>query len=230
MILKQPLSILLIATVFLVVPMNGSQQVQDPPPSQSSRIGRALREMSDFLTSATSFGFTIHELADEVEDGLRIQYSNRRSIVVRRPDRIAGEAAGDLLNRAFWYDGKSFSLLDREHNSYFRTQAPGTIDALLDDLAKRFEVVLPLAELLSEDIYSTLTRHVDDARYMGLHQVRGVGCHHLVFTQEPGIPQYTAVMSAWDFTIDAPDELFQFTPPEGARKIDLSLAQKTLEK
>ncbi len=226
----------------------GAQVGESQPEGPATKIDRILREMSGFLTSARSFGFTVHELVDEVEEGRRIQYANTRSVVVRRPDRIAGEAKGDLLNRAFWYDGKSFTLLDREYNSYFQGPAPDSIDSLLDRIAEQFEVVLPLGEMLSQDIYKTVTERILYAEYVGLHQVRGVDCHHLVFTQEdldwqlwveasstpvprklviaykqePGVPQYTAVISSWDFTIETPDELFQVALPEGARKIDLN--------
>ena len=205
--------------------------------------------MSEFLASAQSFGFTAHEVIDEVEEGRRIQYSNSRSVVVRRPNRVAAEAHGDLLNRAFWYDGESLALLDREFDTYLQAPAPDTIDALLDKLEKDFGMVVPLSEMLSEHIYQTLTRQIGQASYLGLHQVRGIECHHLVFTQhdldwqlwveasstpvprklvivykqEPGIPQYAAVISEWDFTIATPDELFEFRRPEGAQQIDVTV-------
>ena len=184
-----------------------------------------------------------------MEDGQRIQYSNSRSVVVRRPNRIVAEAYGDLVNRAFWYDSRRFTLLDREFNTFLQVSAPDSIDALLDDIEERLEVVIPLGEMLSEDVYQALTPQIRQATYLGLHQVRGIECHHLLFSQdhldwqlwveasstpvprklvivyklEPGIPQYAAVISEWDFTIETPDELFQFTPPEGAQQIDMTL-------
>jgi hypothetical protein len=205
--------------------------------------------MSDFLTSAQSFGFTAHELIDEVEEGRRIQYSNTRSVVVRRPSRMVTEAYGDLLNRSVWYNGENFTLLDREFNTYLQVPAPDSIDSLLDQIEEQLEVVIPLGEMLSEDVYQALTPQIRQARYLGLHQVRGIECHHIIFTQEdldwqlwveasstpvprklvivykrePGIPQSVAVISEWDFTVATPDELFEFSPPEGAREVDLTV-------
>jgi hypothetical protein len=219
------------------------------PEDDASKIAQILRDMSDFIAGAKSFGFTAHELIDEIEGGWRIQYSNSRSFLVRRPDRLLGEAAGDLFNRAFWYDGKSFSLLDRQFNSYFEVSAPENIDALLDHIEERLDLVVPLGEMLSRDIYQTLTKSIENATYVGLHQVRGVVCHHLAFTQEdldwqlwveasvtpvprklviayrtePGVPQYSAVISRWDFTTKTPDALFKFRPPETARRVDLTV-------
>jgi len=226
-----------------------AQDIDDQRQNELARIDQILREMSDFLSSAPSFGFTAHEIIDEVEEGRRIQYSNTRSVVVRRPNRLAGEVSGDLVNRSFWFDGRSFTLLDREYNTYLQTPAPDTIDNLLDAIEEQLEVVVPLGEMLSQNVYQALTPLIQEATYLGLHQVRGIECHHLgfgqedldwqlwveasstpvprkmviVYKQEPGIPQYAAVISEWDFTIETPDELFQFSPPEGARKLDLTV-------
>lgn len=243
------LSTLMLAVILLLAPWAVAQEGEPQPGSESARIDRILRQMSDFLTSAQSFGFTAHELIDEVEEGQRIQYSNSRSMLVRRPNRLATEAYGDLVNRSVWYDGKTFTLLDREFNTYIQVPAPDSIDALLDEIEAQFEVVIPLGEMLSEDVYQALTPQIRRARYLGLHQVRGIECHHIIFTQddldwqlwveasstpvprklvivykqEPGIPQYSAVISEWDFTVATPDELFEFHPPEGARELDMSV-------
>ncbi len=237
------------AALLLLAPWAVAQEGEPQPDTESARIDRILRQMSDFLTSAQSFGFTAHELIDEVEEGQRIQYSNSRSMLVRRPDRIATEAYGDLVNRSVWYDGKSFTLLDREFNTYIQVPAPGSIDALLDQIEAQLEVVIPLGEVLSEDVYQALTPQIRQARYLGLHQVRGIECHHIIFTQqdldwqlwveasntpvprklvivykrEPGIPQYSAVISEWDFTVATTDEMFEFRPPEGARELDMNV-------
>ena len=103
------LSTLMLAVILLLAPSALAQEGEPQPDTESARIDRILRQMSDFLTSAQSFGFTAHELIDEVEEGQRIQYSNSRSMLVRRPNRLATEAYGDLVNRSVWYDGKTSS-------------------------------------------------------------------------------------------------------------------------
>jgi len=243
------LSTLMFAVLLFLAPRALAQEGEPQPDSESARIDSILKQMSDFLTSAQSFGFTAHELIDQVEEDQRIQYSNTRSMLVRRPNRIFTEAYGDLVNRSVWYDGKSFTLLDHAFNSYIQAPAPDSIDALLDQLEAQLEVVVPLGEILSEDVYQTLKPQIPQARYLGLHQVGGIECHHIIFTQkdldlqlwvdasstpvprklvivykrEPGIPQYAAVISDWDFTVATPDELFEFHPPEGAREINMSV-------
>ena len=106
--------------------------------------------------------------------------------------------------------------------------------------------MLPLADLLYSDPYAVLMAGVTYGRYLGLHQAAGVDCHHLAFSQEtiewqiwidagdkplprklvisyvqePGEPQYTAVIRRWSLDPKLPDGLFTFEAPEGAQKID----------
>jgi hypothetical protein len=246
---KIPLSIFVLVVFMGLVTSASAQEMDDQRAQELARIDRILQEMSDFLSSAESFGFTAREVIDEVEDGRRIQYSNSRSMLVRRPNRIAAAAHGDLVNRSFWYDGRSFTLLDREFNTYLPVPAPDTISDLFDAIAEQLEVVVPLGEMVSGDAYQAVTPLIQEATYLGLHQVGGIACHHLgfsqedldwqlwvedgstpvprkiviVYKQEEGIPQYATVISEWNFSIQTPDEVFQFTPPEGARKLDVTV-------
>jgi hypothetical protein len=167
-------------------------------------------------------------------------------VAVERPNHVAADATGDTLSRASWYDGRTVTVLDKEHNVYATIEAPATIDATFDKLEDEYGVVLPLADLLYADPYAVLMAGVTYGRYLGIHQAAGVACHHLAFSQatiewqiwidagdkplprklvisyvqEPGEPQYSAVIRR--FTLDAPvpEGLFIFEPPEGARKID----------
>ncbi len=246
---RRLLPTLVFVTLLVLAPRASAQEGDAQPQSEFTRIDQILRQMSDFLTSAQSFGFTAHEVIDEVEEGRRIQYSNSRSVVLRRPSHAVTEVYGDLVNRSVWYNGKSFTLLDREFNTYIQVPAPDNIDALLDEIEEGLGIVVPLSEMLSENVYRVLTQQIRQASYLGLHQVRGIECHHLIFTQqdldwqlwveasstpvprkivivykqEPGIPQYAAVFSEWDFNVATPDELFEFSRPEGAQQIDMSV-------
>jgi hypothetical protein len=138
------------------------------------------------------------------------------------------------------------TVLDKEHNVYATIEAPATIDATFDRLEDEYGVVLPLADLLYADPYAVLMAGVTYGRYLGLHQAAGVTCHHLAFSQdtiewqiwidagekplprklvisyvdEPGEPQYSAVIRRWNLDSAVPDGLFTFEAPEGAQKVD----------
>ena len=216
------------------------------PSAVDPRAMEILKKMSDLLARTSSFGFTAEETYDEHDGNQMLQFSNIRSVAVRRPDRIVTDTSGDTVNRSAWFDGKRFSLLDKEHNVYGSSEFSGTIDQLLDRLDEQFEMVIPLGELISENLQGQLTERLRGASYIGLHQVGDTRCHHLAFIldlldfqiwleaaenplprklvitykQEPGMPQYTAVFTRWNLEMETLDSLFEFQIPAGARKID----------
>ena len=86
--------------------------------------------MGDFLAGLPHFALEAEETFDELPDGeLRRQLTNARRIAVERPNHLAADATGDTLSRASWYDGRTVTVLDKEHNVYATIEAPGTIDA-----------------------------------------------------------------------------------------------------
>jgi len=218
-----------------------------PPRSVEARAEQELKKMGEFLAGLPHFALEAEETFDELPDGqLRRQLTNVRRVAVERPNHVAADATGDTLNRASWYDGRTVTVLDKEHNVYATIEAPGTIDATFDKIADEYGVVLPLADILYADPYVVLMAGVTYGRYLGIHQAAGVACHHLAFSQEtiewqiwidagekplprklvisyvqePGEPQYSAVIRRWNLDAKAPEGLFTFEAPEGAQKID----------
>jgi hypothetical protein len=219
------------------------------PPTRSveARADQELKRMGAFLAGLPHFAFEAEETFDELPDGqLRRQLTNVRRVAVERPNHLAADATGDTLNRASWYDGRTVTVLDKEHNVYATIEAPATIDATFDKLADEYGFVLPLADLLYSDPYAVLMEGVSYGRYLGIHQAAGVDCHHLAlsqdtiewqiwidagdkplprklvisYVQEPGEPQYSAVIRRWNLDSKAPEGLFTFEAPDGAQRVE----------
>ena len=243
----------IVVAALALAPLAGAQEPAPgpssapPPRSVEARAERELKKMGEFLAKLSHFALEAEETFDEVPDGqLRRQLTNVRRIAVERPNHVAADATGDTLARASWYDGRTVTVLDKEHNVYTTIEAPGTIDATLDTLADDYGVVLPLVDLLYSDPYAVLMAGVTYGRYLGIHQAAGVPCHHLAFSQatiewqiwidagekplprklvisyvqEPGEPQYSATIRRWTLEAKVPEGLFTFEAPEGAQKID----------
>jgi len=218
-----------------------------PPRAVEARADQEVKKMSEFLAKVPRFALEAEETFDEMPDGQpRMELTNLRRIAVERPNHAAADATGDTLNRAAVYDGKTVTVLDKEHNAYAVIDAPGTIDTALDKLEDDYGVVLPLADILSRDPYADLMEGATYGRYLGIHQAAGVPCHHLVFSQEtiewqiwidasdqplprklvityvnePGEPKYSAIIRRWSLDPQFPEGLFTFEVPEGAQKID----------
>ncbi|HXJ78748.1 MAG TPA: DUF2092 domain-containing protein [Candidatus Methylomirabilis sp.] len=212
------------------------------------RADELVRKMSDLLTSSKAFALEAEEVYDELPEDLpRTQLASRRHILLRRPDRLAGTTAGDAVNRSVWYDGKTMSVLDDAQNVYVRMDVPPTIDAAIDTALDRTGMVIPLADFLYSDVYDRLMGSVHRGVYLGIHDVAGIPCHHLSFEQETidwqlwidaglqplprklviayktedGVPQYEVTIRKWNLAAQVPEEMFQFQPPAGARKVEL---------
>lgn len=217
------------------------------------RADEILKKMGALLAAAPRFALEAEETFDEVsENAPRVQLTNLRRVGVERPSRFAADVTGDTLTRASWYDGKTLTVLDKARNVYLSVEAPGTIDAVLDKVADEYGVVIPLTDLLYADPYATLSEGVLYGEYLGLHQAAGVLCHHLAFSQatidwqiwieageqplprklvityvnEPGQPQYAAVIRRITLDPKFAEGLFQFEAPEGATRIDLAEAAR----
>ena len=121
------------------------------------RADELVRQMSERLARVGAFALEAEEVYDEVpEQSPRRQLTNLRRVAMRRPDRLVGDAAGDALNRSFWYDGKMFAALDSEQNVWASGAVPPTVDQALDWVFEQTGTVVPLADFLYADSYARL--------------------------------------------------------------------------
>jgi hypothetical protein len=212
------------------------------------RVDELVRKMSDLLTSSKAFALEAEEVYDEVPDDLpRIQLTSRRHVALRRPDRLVGTAAGDAINRSVWYDGKTLTALDDAQNVYVKMDVPPTVDGAMDTALERTGMVIPLADFLYSDVYDRLMGSVHRGVYLGVHDVAGIPCHHLSFQQETidwqlwidagpqplprklviaykdedDVPQHQVTIKKWNLAAELPEEMFQFQPPPGSRKVEV---------
>jgi len=207
---------------------------------------KVLRETCDFLKSLKKFSFKAEVTDDQVyRGGKKLQFSFDLEAFVQRPDKLRINAEGDMENKQFFYDGSTITLYDTSRNVYASIGVPATIDGALDKAHKEFGLRVALADLAASEACDLMAKGVASGLYVGLHQVRGVKCHHLAFDR-PDVhwqiwidagdkplprkivitqkklqdsPQWTASISDWNFSPQFDDALFVFTPPKGASKI-----------
>jgi hypothetical protein len=254
-------TVLMFLAVFGLPALARAQAAAEPLPTPIPRVvepraDAELKRMSDFLSKLKAFAYEAEETFDEIPDGeLRQQLTNLRRVAVERPNHVASDATGDTLNRAAWYDGKTVTVLDKEHNNYATAEMPATIDATIDLLQDEYDVVLPLSDFVYSNPYARLSEGVTYGRYLGIHQAASVPCHHLAFStdtiewqiwidagtqplprklvityvNEASEPQYTAVFRRWKIDGPVPPGLFTFEAPEGAVKIDSKAMRKRMQ-
>ncbi len=239
----------IVATFSVVAVFCGCSQQKGSRINADPRADEALRRMGEALGKAHSFAFRSAAVMDEpVARGQMVQVSRDSRIVVRRPDATFVESRrGDDVWH-FWYQGTVLTLLDRQANAYASVKVPGRIEDMLEEVAQKHGLTLPLADLLLPDPYRAMTAHARSGRYVGLHDVGGIKCHHLLFVQEaidwqiwvdagrepvprkvvidykhlPGRPKFSAVLSEWNLSAKPNDEQFKAALPKDAKSVEMA--------
>jgi hypothetical protein len=213
------------------------------------RAEKALHDMSKAIGGAKSFTFCADSTMDElIAPGQLAQFSRENRIVLRRPDRIRAEGHQEDDSVYLWYDGRKVTMLDKNARIYAAVDAPDRIDALLPAMAAEHGLTLPLADLLVSDPRRVLTADASTGRYLGLENIGGVECHHLLFIQgaldwqiwiaasgppvprkfvidyklAPERPQFTATFRDWNLSAPALDDEFKPVIPADARNVTIA--------
>ena len=207
-----------------------------------------LRAMSEYLKGSPEFTLRAEITYDSVlRTGQKIEYGGVARGAVRRPDRLHVEYRGDQRKTQAVYDGRAFTALDLAANVFTVIEAPGGIDAALEQLFDKTGLAVPIEDLLYSDPYYVLTEQVESGLWVGRHAVDGKPCHHLAFSQENidwqiwiddgprpvprkllvtyknelGSPQYSARFTHWDFDPRISDSYFRFVPPAGSDEVEV---------
>jgi hypothetical protein len=207
-----------------------------------------LRLMSDFFAQAAQFDFAVHSCVETTRPSGAV----RRRMAIRkwcvlRPDRLIADFNGEGIDKCLWYDRGQFAIFDRQHRLYGTARVPETIDKMLSFTARRFGIVLPLADLLVSNVYAALTDRVNAFRHEGVQMLGTHDCHHLSLTTETfdwqvwigstgvpvpwkieidyktlcGRPRYTGRFAQWHVAPKLSAEMFAFRAPSGARHVGM---------
>ena len=206
-----------------------------------------MLRMSSLLSSLQSFTLHVEKTFDVIQDnGAKIQFSGAADIAVRRPDGIYLDYGDDLSVKEFWYDGRTFTLVDHLHGVYGADAAAPSIDSALQQLSVDYGIFLPLSGLFYSDPYARYTDGVMAKRYIGRHDVEGIPTDHFFFRDvrmdwqiwievgerplprkivvtlrdQPGAPQHSITLSEWDLDERLDDSVFAAQVPEGTVKAD----------
>jgi hypothetical protein len=217
-----------------------SAWTQDNPGSEGAK--QLLKAMSDYLASQEMISFDYDATLDVVTtEGQKIGLASSGTVTMDRPDQIHATRSGGFADLEMVFDGKTFSLLGKNINSYVQVEIPGSIDELVDKLRDEYGRPLPAADLLISNPYDALMSEVNDAKDLGSGVIGGVECDHLAFRTEDvdwqiwiaqgdepfpcryvitskGIehdPQYTIQIRNWG----AEKGNYTFAAPDGATQI-----------
>jgi len=210
----------------------------------------ALARMGDFLRSQSSFKIIGETTTDDLAaSGQKVEYNATFEMTVRRPDGLRADVNGDRKQEKLFFDGKTFAVYQPALGYYASFQAPPTLAQLIEVAQDRYGLDLPLADLFFWGTDKSPVSRVRSAFRVGASSVRGVPCDHYAFHQEdvdwelwiqsagpplprqlvvttlsaPSEPQHRVVLS-WDLSPSFRDDIFKFTPPATAHRIDFETA------
>jgi hypothetical protein len=201
--------------------------------------------MSDALANASSFTFSTEE--EHIRPGRGPEPVTRkvaRQVAIRRPDGLWFSATGDRQGQV-WFDGEKATLVSHPEQVWASVTLPNTLDEALDQIAVRYAIPMPMADVLYSSPYESLWTEDTTGGWVGLEEVAGRSCHHLafqqevvdwelwvaeaepalpcrlaiVYKQEPGETRSTITFSDWQLGEEIPDSRFSAEIPEDYERI-----------
>jgi hypothetical protein len=208
----------------------------------------ALKRMSEYLSGLKSFELTSNSTIDVVTvNGQRVQMGAQVRYKVMRPG-IMVNFDGDLRDRQFFYDGKTFTIFAPKLNFYATAPAPPTNQEFLKAIYQQFGISLPLDDLFrwNDGDHSDLDA-LTSGFSLGTAKIDGVVTDHWAFRQgvfdwevwieqgdrplprklvivdrtDPALPAYSALLS-WTLNPALSAADFTFVPDKTAMRIPLA--------
>lgn len=218
-----------------------------PPPSIDPHADELLSRTCAALGTADALSFHAEVMFDKVlPHTVKVQFAGAMDFYLQRPDELAVDYQSDLGSKRVWYQNGEMTIFDLPHQMYASTKAPSSIDAMLDEVAQKQNITLPLAKLAYSDPCQRIRKQIIYGGYIGVNDVNGEDCDHVAFSSrnvdlqlwlartgkpvprkivinyrtEPGSPEYIAVLSDWKFPKEISESHFRPDLPKDAKRIE----------
>ena len=208
-----------------------------------------LKAMSDYVAAQKVIAFD-YDVSLEVvtTDDQKLTLAASGNVELARPDKVHASRSGGFADIETVFDGKTLTILGKNMNIYTQVAIPGSIDHLVDELREKYNRPLPAADLLISNSYDELMEDVVDVKDLGSGVIGGTECDHLAFRKRDvdwqiwiaqgsrpypcrydvatkvvaGSPEYSIQIRDWKTGSDVASGSFSFTPPPGARQVDVA--------
>jgi hypothetical protein len=142
-----------------------------------------VKKMSDTLAAAQTFSFSTTEVHEQRAASGKREMKFSRTQIVERPNHLAFTITGSARAGGGAYDGAHFMLVWTTDKAYARVKAPGTLDAMLDEMAERFKMPMPVGDLIYSNPYDRFIGPDTKGKYVGRETVGGKECEHLAYSE-----------------------------------------------
>ena len=241
-----------VLAVLALAVATGPVRAADPTPapevSAQDQAARALLlGMAEFMARAPAMSVTMRSGYDAIQaDGQRIEFGERRRILMQRPDKIRVEVErSDGERGTVVFDGRWITAYKPAENVYARAEKPGNLDQALVYMVRDLQATLPLARMFTTGFAADLDRRATSVALVEECSLFDVPTAHLAvrsadvdvqlwiargpeplprrvvitYKNAPGQPQFRADLYDWSVTPKVDPAAFAFVPPAGAEQV-----------
>ncbi|MGL4502643.1 MAG: DUF2092 domain-containing protein [Planktothrix sp.] len=223
-------------------------QTPTAKPNASARTtDQLIDQVCGFIESQKAFSVEMAITYDELlAIGSKVQYSANQKLLVAKPNRLRSDYVGDERTTTFYYDGRNFTLQAPNLGFYNTKPAPETLDGVLDQIESKYGITLPMSNLYASNPCGDLKAEAQNSFFVGNDLVGNEETYHILLQGEnrdfqfwisqneppllkkamitykdlPGQPQYTAILSNWNFQPKLSTDAFTFIPAKNDVKVD----------
>ncbi|HEX2998907.1 MAG TPA: DUF2092 domain-containing protein [Armatimonadota bacterium] len=215
------------------------------PPSQP-QAKAWLKKMSHYLDTLNRYQVHIETTREIIYPrGGRLDENAYGDAFVQQHNRLRINLNKPNQSREIYYNGSTLSVYTPKLNYYGAIPTPPTTSRMLDKVMTEYGISMPLADILRPNFYGTVAPRIESGIVVGPSLLNGVYCKQLAFrsgdvdwqiwiedspTPLPrrivivdrgvkGNPRYMATLTHWNTNPTFESDLFTFTPPAGAQKI-----------
>jgi len=137
-------------------------------PALEPKALEILQAASDTLAKANTLNFTATATYERAaRNGQPLYYSTVQDVTMQRPDKLRVITKGDGTPDEFYYDGKTMMAYVPSSNLVAVSDAPPTIDGLVDHAFEKAAIYFPFVDIISSDPKAELSKTMKSAFYVG---------------------------------------------------------------
>jgi len=208
---------------------------------------QALKDMGAYLQGLKRFQVSTDLTGERVlADGQKLQHGASATLDVARPNRVRIVMSSARSERRLYYDGKTVTLFTPAQKLYSTVAFSGTLTELAEQLEDRYSVEIPLSDLFVWGTPAAPLDKIESAMNAGQDFVGDHLCDQYAFRQgrvdwqiwittgsrplprklvitsraDDARPQSVSLID-WNLKPPFNDATFRFTPPAGAKAIEI---------
>src|SRR6266568_5695624 len=204
-------------------------------PSLEPKAIEVLKAASNRLAAARTLKFNaIHFYESSSRHGHPLAFTTKSEVTLQRPDKLRVIMSADGPASEFYYDGKKIMAYAPAENLVAIADAPGTLDAALEEAYHSAAIYFPFADWIVTDPYKEMSDGMKLAYYIGQSKVVGgtttdmvayidhgvfiqawIGADdklprllHATYLEDPERLRHTLVLSDWQLDPAVPADSF----------------------